>query len=376
MILAISPWACSKSGSTRPWHSRRPSTKRRSRCGAASSPSPGSSTGHATSKSAPRPPRSSTKKTPSACSATAATRRQSTPSRSCSAMPWSTGPTSYLQSDRSVIRQLLARGFEVYLIDWGVPSAADRSMTLKDYIDGLMKNCADDVLKRHKVQSLHLVGYCMGGTMSTIFTARNPDIVKSLSIMAAPIDFGVGKEESLVTFWSNPDYFDIDALVDAFGNVPATFLQASFGMMKPVQNYYSKYITFFDKMDDDKFMENYFAMEKWGNDNIPVAGETFREFVKKFYQRNELIKGEYKMGDELVDLSKITCPLQILMASADHLVPPSQSESLKSKVGSKDVKCRTLDAGHIGLSVSSKAHKVFWPEVTQWLADRSGRVSH
>ena len=50
-----------------------------------------------------------------------------------------------LQTDRSVIRQLLARGFEVYLIDWGVPSAADRSMTLKDYVDGLIKNCVDDV---------------------------------------------------------------------------------------------------------------------------------------------------------------------------------------------------------------------------------------
>jgi polyhydroxyalkanoate synthase len=281
-----------------------------------------------------------------------------------------------LQADRSVVKQLLARGFEVYLIDWGVPSAADRSMTLKDYIDGLMKNCADVVLNRHKIQSLHLVGYCMGGTMSTIFTARNPDIIKTLSIMAAPIDFGVGMDESLVTFWSNPDYFDVDALVDAFGNVPATFLQASFQMMKPVQNYYSKYITFFDKMDDDKFIENYFAMEKWTSDNIPVSGETFREFVKKLYQRNELIKGEFKLGDELVDLSKITCPLQILMASADHLVPPSQSEPLKTRVGSKDVKCRTLDAGHIGLSVSSKAHKTFWPEVTQWLADRSGRVSY
>ena len=48
-----------------------------------------------------------------------------------------------LQPDRSVVRQLLARGFDVYLIDWGVPSAADRSMTLQDYIDGLMKNVAD-----------------------------------------------------------------------------------------------------------------------------------------------------------------------------------------------------------------------------------------
>ena len=138
-----------------------------------------------------------------------------------------------------------------------------------------------------------------------------------------------------MTYWSNPDYFDIDALVDAFGNVPATFLQASFQMMKPVQNYYGKYVTFFDKMDDDKFIENYFAMEKWTNDNIPVSGETFREFVKKLYQRNELVKGEFKLGDEPVDLRKITCPLQILMASADHLVPPCQSEALKDLVGSK-----------------------------------------
>ncbi len=53
-----------------------------------------------------------------------------------------------LQPDRSVIRRLLDRGFEVYLIDWGVPSAADRSMTLKDYIDGLMKN-----LRRRRPQA-------------------------------------------------------------------------------------------------------------------------------------------------------------------------------------------------------------------------------
>jgi polyhydroxyalkanoate synthase len=194
--------------------------------------------------------------------------------------------------------------------------------------------------------------------------------------MAAPIDFHVGKDESLVTFWSNPDYFDVDALVDAFGNVPATFLQASFQMMKPVQNYYSKYVTFFDKMDDDKFIENYFAMEKWTGDNIPVAGETFREFVKKLYQRNELARGEFVLDNKPVDLKQITCPVQILMASADHLVPPSQSDALKDLVGSKDVRCSTLDAGHIGLSVSSKAHKKYWPEATQWLADRSSRASY
>jgi polyhydroxyalkanoate synthase subunit PhaC len=278
-----------------------------------------------------------------------------------------------LQPDRSVIRQLLARGFDVYLIDWGVPSAADRSMRLHDYIDGLMKNCADAVLRQASTPNLHLVGYCMGGTMSAIFTPRYPELVKTLTLMTAPIDFSVGGDQSLVQFWSNPEYFDIDALVDAFGNIPAEFLQHSFQMMKPVQNYYQKYATFFEKLDDDKFVENYFAMEKWTNDNIPVAGETFREFVKKLYQRNELVRGEFRLvpGEEPVQLGRITCPLMLLTASADHLVPPSQTTGILPHVGSTDVKSETLEAGHIGLAVSTKAHKKFWPEATQWLAERS-----
>lgn len=276
-----------------------------------------------------------------------------------------------LQADRSVIRQFLDKGFEVYLIDWGDASAADRSLTLKDYICGLVKNVSDYVVDHAPTPNYHLVGYCMGGTMSTIFTALEPGPVKTLALMAAPIDFGVGGDQSLVTFWSDPDYFDVDALIDAFGNCPAPFLQASFQMMKPVQNYITKYLTFYEKMDDEKFVENFFAMEKWTNDNIPVAGETFREYVKKLYQRNELVKGEFQLNGQLVDLKRITCPLLLLMASADHLVPPVQTENLKDHVGSKDIKCMTLEAGHIGLAVSTKAHKKFWPEVTQWFADRS-----
>jgi len=278
-----------------------------------------------------------------------------------------------LQHDRSVIRQFLARGFDVYLIDWGTPSVADRSMQLRDYIDGLMKNCAEFVIREATTPNLHLVGYCMGGTMSAIFAARYPELIKTLTLMTAPLDFSVGGDQSLVQYWSNPDYFDVGSLIDAFGNVPAEFLQASFQMMKPVQNYVLKYVNFFEKMDDDRFVENYLAMEKWTNDNIPLAGETFREFVKKLYQGNELVKGEFRLapGEEAVQLSRITCPLMLLTASADHLVPPSQTEGIVPHVGSKDVKSMTLDAGHIGLAVSTKAHKKFWPDATQWIADRS-----
>jgi polyhydroxyalkanoate synthase len=282
-----------------------------------------------------------------------------------------------LQPDRSVIRQFLNRGFEVYLIDWGEASAADRSLTLSDYIRGLIKNVADYVVAHAHSPKFHLVGYCMGGTMSTIFTTLYPEPVKTLTLMAAPLDFSVGAEESLVQLWSDPKYFDVDALIDAFGNCPAAFLQASFQMMKPVQNYVTKYVTLYDKLDDEKFVENFLAMEKWTNDNIPVAGETFREFVKKLYQRNELVKGEFRLGlgEEPIQLKRITCPLMLLSATADHLVPPVQTEGLLPYVGSTDTKAARLNAGHIGLAVSSKAHKQFWPEATGWLAERSSPQS-
>ena len=277
-----------------------------------------------------------------------------------------------LQPDRSVVRQFLDRGFEVYLIDWGAASAADRSLTLNDYVAGLLKNATDYVIDHAPTPDLHLFGYCMGGTIATMFAALYPERVKSLTLMAAPIDFA--GEEGLLQVWTKSKYFDVDALIDAFGNCPAPFLQATFQMMKPIQNTYLKYTGFMDKMDDDRFLENYFAMEQWMNDNIPVAGETFREFVKKLYQRNELVQGTFKLGDKPVLLERIVCPLLLLFASGDHLVPPAQTVGITPHVKSRDIQTKELEAGHVGLAVSSKAHKKYWPEATKWIAERSTRA--
>ena len=114
-----------------------------------------------------------------------------------------------------------------------------------------------------------------------------------------------------------------------------------------------------------------FALERWLNDNIPVAGETFREFVKKLYQRNELVGGQFRLGERHVDLRRITCPLLLLTAKNDHLVAPASTEGVRPHVGSRDVTSMGLGAGHVGLVVGAKAHQRFWPDVTRWVADHS-----
>jgi polyhydroxyalkanoate synthase len=274
-----------------------------------------------------------------------------------------------LQPERSVVRQMLRRGFDVYLIDWGVPTAADRSMRLQDYVCGLMKNVAEFVRRETDSPKFNLFGYCMGGTMSAMFTALYPELVNTLTLLAAPIDFA--DDDGLLRLWTQEKYFDVDRLIDAYGNCPAPFLQASFQLMKPVQNYVEKYVNFSENVADDKFLENFFAMEKWTQDNIPVAGETFREFVKCLYQRNQLIKGEFRLKNRPVKLGQITCPLLLLTADLDHLVPPASTLGIVPHVGSTDVKKLAINAGHIGLAVSSKAHRKFWPEAAAWIAERS-----
>jgi polyhydroxyalkanoate synthase len=159
--------------------------------------------------------------------------------------------------------------------------------------------------------------------------------------------------------------------VDAYGNAPPWFLQSMFVMLKPVANLIEKPINFFERLEDEQYVDDFLTMESWLNDNIPVPGEVFREFVKYLYQQNRLIKGTMPVGKHTIDLKKIKCPVLNLMAQKDDLVPCSQSAPFNDLIGSADRKTVQFAAGHIGLAVGSRAQRELWPQVCDWLADRS-----
>jgi polyhydroxyalkanoate synthase len=274
-----------------------------------------------------------------------------------------------LQPEKSVVRRYLEQGFDVYMIDWGVPSDADHVLTLEDYVCGFLRDAVDLVLREHERPCLHLLGYCMGGTISALLASLSPDLFRTLTLLAAPIDFG--SRETLLNLWTDRKYFDVDAFIDAHGNCPAWFLQSCFLSMNPVQSFLGKTLGFYEQMDDPQFVSNYLAMERWINDNIPVAGETFRDFVKNLYQGNQLVRGQFRLGRRPIDLGRVTCPLLLLTAQNDHLVAPASTEGIRPVVGSRDIKSMTIPAGHVGLVVGAKAQKTFWPEATRWLAERS-----
>jgi polyhydroxyalkanoate synthase len=274
-----------------------------------------------------------------------------------------------LQPDRSVVRHLLYSGFDVYLIDWGAPTDVDMYLTLDDYVNWYIDDVVDHIRARHNLDSITILGYCMGGTLSVMYTGIHPKKVKNFILMAAPLDFDA--DQGPLKKWSRPEYFDADKLVEVVGNVPGEFLNFGYLLLDPVNNLFSKYLKFIDKVDDEKFIEMFFRMEKWINDGIPLAGEAFREFIKKCYQQNLLVKNRFTLNGHKVRLENIKMPLLSIVAQYDHLVPKESSMSFNDLVSSKDKKLIMFPTGHIGLSVSSATHVKMWPEVIEWIKERS-----
>ncbi len=271
-----------------------------------------------------------------------------------------------LQPDRSVIRHLLDAGFEVYLVDWGEPSILDRTLTLDDYVNRYIDNCVQAVQEYSDVEDVHLLGYCMGGTMSAMYATQYPEKVRTLSVMAMPLAFdGSG---GILERWAN--HYDPDTTVDALGNLPAELLAAEFSMMDPIDQYLTKYVNLYENIEDTDFVRNFARMELWIWDGVDVAGETYREFINDIYKDNQLVDGEYELGGVPIDLGDIEMPVQQIVGEYDHIVPAASSKPFNDVIGSEDQRVVEFPAGHIGISVSSKAHENLWPDVCEWFAER------
>lgn len=276
-----------------------------------------------------------------------------------------------LQEDRSLVRNLLDLGLDVYLIDWGYPTRADRWRTLDDYINGTIDGCVDLIRARSGQPAIHILGICQGGTFSLCYAALHPHKVKNLIAMVAPVDFhaGSGADCGLLNAWARP--MDIDLMVDAMGNIPGDFMNLGFLMLKPFQLNIAKYAALLDIADDEVKVRNFLRMEKWIFDSPDQAGEAYRQFLKDFYQDNKLIAGEVVIGDRRVDLKALTMPVLNVYAAEDHLVPPASSLALAGRVGTDDYEELSYPVGHIGMYVSGKVQKTLPPALVAWLDARS-----
>jgi polyhydroxyalkanoate synthase len=281
-----------------------------------------------------------------------------------------------LQEDRSLIRNLLAQGVDLYAVDWGNPTRADRWLTIDDYVDEYLAGCVAHIRAAHGVDRVNLLGICEGGVFTVCYAALHPERVKNLITTITPIDFHADQaegrpEHGFINLWTRSlTAEDVDRLIEANGNLPGELMSFVFSSMTPLASLTKYNLGMLDVMDDEKKLMNFLRMEKWLADRPHHPGEAAKQWLTQLYQENRLAKNEFELSGRKVDLANIAMPVLNVFAKDDHIIPPETSRALGRLVGTKDYTEIGLPGGHVGVFVSSKSQGVLGKGIVDWLHQR------
>ena len=276
-----------------------------------------------------------------------------------------------LRPGHSFVEFMLHQGYDVYLLDWGAPGIEDKDLKFDDYCLEYMPRAIRKMKEVSGSDEFSLLGWCIGAILTTIYAALRPDDgLRNLILLTAPLDFS-NKESITFARWVDERYFDLDKVLSTFGNMPPEMIEYGAKALKPVENYIGNYLRLWDNLDNPQVIDAWHAMNTWVTDNIPLAGGAFRQLIVDFYRNNRLIEGNLTIRGERVDLSHLRAKLLTVIAEADHITPPCQTETVMTKVGSTDKTVMRIPGGHIGIMAGSGASKRTWPQIDAWLSQRS-----
>ena len=261
---------------------------------------------------------------------------------------------------RSVVEALITGGVPVYLLDWGRPGIETLDRRLSAVIDDILPRAIRRATRDARARGLlaadalpDALGYCVGGSFLAVTLARHPGLARRMALLAAPIDFHASGR---LATWANPETFPLDDLVDGLGNFPPELMQTSFAWLRPTGQV-DKWKSLWDRIDAPGFKELWAALERWNGDNIPFAGECYREYVRECYFNNALVAGGWTLSGRPVDLKQGTIPALAIAATRDHICPPAAAFGLEQAWGGP-VATASVDAGHVGVCVGSRLPRV------------------
>ncbi|MFB7140737.1 alpha/beta fold hydrolase [Gottfriedia sp. NPDC056225] len=266
----------------------------------------------------------------------------------------------------SVVEGLVKLGYEVYLLDWGIQGYEDKEMNLEDYIDDFIKKGVQRALRHSSANEITLLGYCLGGVLASIYAAIAEEPIKNLIVATVPIDWSVNTLPDKWLEGLKQGTLNMDRWIDVYGILPAWLVYGLFqAFNSPINN--SPYVNLLARADDKRFVKSWSRINNWMNDQVPFAGETFRQIMNDIIIENKVIKGEFSVRGKKVDLKNIKSNLLAISSKNDNLVLEEQSRPIMDLVSSEDKTFQKVEAGHINLALTGKLAGI----ADQWLKERS-----
>jgi polyhydroxyalkanoate synthase len=276
-----------------------------------------------------------------------------------------------LDEQASLVRRLGSAGFEVYVLDWGVPDAADSGRSLETYVLRYLPAAMRAVRRTSGSRDVTMIGYCMGGNLALLSAATDcANAIRNLIIMATPID---ANELPPIISALRDDSADLAGLIDSTGCVPAQVIDAMFRIRKPTADLV-QYVNLWENLWNDAYIGAHKAIARWTRDHVPIPGVAFRQVVESWLRGNAFVTGNLRLAGRRVGLDSIAVPTLAIVADRDEIVPPASAKKITDVLDTDDFELLTLDAGHVGLTVSRTAARVTVPHIIDWLERHSNTL--
>lgn len=254
-----------------------------------------------------------------------------------------------LDADRSLMRWLAARGLRALLVDWGPPEADERDCDIGGHVRRLLLPLLNGL-----DEPPLMVGYCLGGTMAIAAAALTP--VHGLVTIAAPWDFAGYPENSqteMLTLW-----LAAQEAAEATGLLPIEILQAGFWKLDPARTI-AKYARLAEVADDAGAVAHFVGVEDWANGGPPLTLGAARHLFEGMIERQEPGRGEWRIDGKVIDPAGLRAPMLEIISENDRIVPAATASGVGERL--------SLDLGHVGMIVGSRARETLWEPLAAWI---------
>ncbi|MCP5206114.1 MAG: alpha/beta fold hydrolase [Hahellaceae bacterium] len=284
-----------------------------------------------------------------------------------------------LLPQRSIVRFFLAKGFDVYLIDWGEVTADHSDISLETYVLDWMPAALKQVRKVSGQDDVSIFAYCMGGLLTLMYAAASQDPhIKNIVTVASPVDMhqgGVAGRVLSLTYRpaqiiSQVLNFSLMDLPSRYLHIPGWVSSTVFKLTNPLGSVIS-YWELLVNMWDREYIKTHQTMKQWFDDMVDYPGETIKGMVVHMGINNTMAKGRMRMGEGHAEFIKIDASILAFAGDSDKLVSKRAARKVLDIVASQDKQFCVVPGGHAGVFAGSKSSENAWAISADWLAERS-----
>jgi polyhydroxyalkanoate synthase len=238
-----------------------------------------------------------------------------------------------LSPDLSLIDWLDGQGFDGLLLDWGVPTPADAGMAIDDHVTQLLMP-----LLQRLGEPVHLLGYCLGGTIAAAAAHLVP--VKTLTLLATPWHFDgypPDARAAMMQFWH-----DHRGLARSAGAIPIEWLQPLFWGLDPERTV-AKYAALAGLDADHPDVLRFTLVEDWSNSGAPLPWQAGQQLFEGMIRDDITGRAMWTIAGQKISIDAGRHRAAQIAATDDRIVP--------SATMARAVSATSISGGHVGMIV-------------------------